>query len=282
MISTLQIKQQQLVNGFFQTGTGDTIILIMGSCRVAPIVGYFEKWNEENGNIYTILTIDPFSWNWDINENRVDYEAELLKQESNQTLLSALSNVEVFVHEWYQNAGMFNCNKESPKNIYQYGLNPKIDACIPSWNDVFVLFADIVSFDSNIRKKAIQDYNVIGKLSEETQQEIFQLSQNNLNKFYDVCLKSDFHEMKEYFQRNITGKRMFFTYNHVSKEFTYFIFVRLLKRFLGIDLSEGFIRNIYQQPDMFANNYTYLTEYDIKWYNYQWNENLVDLKHKLF
>lgn len=281
MISTLQIKQQQLVNGFFQTGTGEIVMLIMGSCRVAPLVDYFEKYNEQNGNIYTILTIDPFSWNWDINENRVDYEAELLKQESNKNLLLALGNVDVFIHEWYQNAGMFNCNKESKKNIYQYGLNPRIDVCIPSWNDVFVLFADIVSFDSNIRKKAIQDYNVIGKLSEETQHEVFQLSQNNINKFYDVCLKSDIPEMKEYFQNNIKEKRMFWTYNHVSKEFTYFIFVTLVKKFLDIDLSDEFIKQIYHQADMFANNYTYLTRFDLKWHKFNWGEEVKPLRDKL-
>jgi len=281
MINTINIKQQQLSKGYFQIGSGAEKVLIMGSCRVCPLVNYFNKWNELNNNRFTIFSIDPFNNNWNENDERVDYNESLLKLEKNTNLLSMIGEVDVFVHEFYKNGGMFNTFKDREKTIYDFGMNPKLDICIPSYNDVFILFGDIVTFDVEMRKKASQDYNTTGKLSEEVQHEIFQISQNNLNKFYDICLKSDFPEMKEFFQRNMKDKRMFFTYNHVSKEFTYFIFVRLMKRFLGIDLSEQFIRQIYQMPDMFANNYTYLTEFDLKWYGFNWGEEVKPLRDKL-
>lgn len=281
MINTINIKQQQLHNGFFKIGTGEENILIMGSCRVCPYINYLNTWNIENNNRFTIYSLDPFNFNWNEKDERVDYTEALKKCESDERISTMFKSIDFFVYEFYKNAKMFNCDKNAIDGIYSYGLNPKINVCVPSWNDVFVLFTDIVSFDANIRKKAIQDYNVIGKLSEETQHEIFQISQNNLHKFYEICLKSDFPEMKEFFQCNMKEKRMFWTYNHVSKEFTYFIFVRLMKKFLGIDLSEQFIRQIYQMPDMFANNYTYLTQFDLKWYGFNWGEEVRPLRDRL-
>lgn len=281
MVNTINTKKEQLRNGYFSIGTGNEVVLIVGSCRSVPYMNYFTAFNDENDNRFTINFIDPFYHNWNEKDERVNYEEALNNCENNEKLLNMLSTVDIFIHEYYNNAGMFNCDKNAYKNLYQFRLNPKIDICIPNYNDVFVLFGDIVTFDVEMRKKAMQDYNTIGKLSEEVQHEIFQLSQNNLNKFYDICLKSDFPEMKEFFQRNMQNKRMFFTYNHVSKEFTYFIFVRLLKRFLDIDLSEQFIRQIYQMPDMFANNYTYLTQFDLKWYGFNWGEEVKSLRDKL-
>jgi hypothetical protein len=281
MVNTINTKKEQLSNGFFSIGTGKEVILIVGSCRSIPYMNYFVTLNEENDNRFTINFIDPFYFNWNEKDERVNYEEALNLCEKNEKLFEMLSSVDIFIHEFYNNAGLFNCDKNSFKNIYQFGLKPKVDVCIPNYNDVFVLFGDIVTFDVEMRKKAMQDFNTTGKLSEETQCEIFQLSQNNLNKFYEICLKSDFPEMKEYFQNNMNDKRMFWTYNHVSKEFTYFIFINLIKRFFDIDLSEQFIKQIYQQPDMFANNYTYLTQFDLKWYGFNWGEEVKSLRDKL-
>jgi hypothetical protein len=248
MINTINTKLEQLTNGYFKTGNGSEVVLIVGSCRSIPYVNYFLLFNKEYNERFTIIFIDPYNWCFDLQDNRTNL----------QEVITSLE-----------------------QNIYQYGLNPDIDICLPNFNDNFILFGDIVTFDAEARRKAIADYNVIGKLSEEVQYEIFQISQSNLNKFYDICLKSDFPEMKEFFQRNMKDRRMFWTYNHVSKEFTYFIFVRLMKRFLDIDLSEQFIRQVYQMPDMFANNYTYLTQFDLKWYGFNWGEEVKQLRDKL-
>ena len=281
MINTINTKAEQLSKGFFSTGNGKETVLVLGSCRSIPYMNYFTELNNENGGRYTINFIDPFYSNWNEKDERVDYEQALMECEKNESLLEMFSKVDVFIHEYYGNAGLFNCDKTAGKNIYQFRLNPKIDVCIPNYNDRFVLFGDIVTFDTEMRKKAMQDFNVIGGLSEQTQKEIFDISQQNLNKFYEICRLSDIPEMEQYFKDNFTKRRLFWTYNHVAKDFTYFIFVKLCKKFLGIDLSEQFIRQIYQMPDMFANNYTYLTFYDVKWYGFDWNEEIKQLRDKL-
>lgn len=174
---------------------------------------------------------------------------------------------------------MFNCKKQDTNNIYKFGLNPAIDVCLPNWNDNFVLFSDLVSFDLDLRKKAIQDYNVIGKLSDQIKEEIFKKSQYGLERFYYVCSSSDVPEMLGYFSENFKNKRLFWTYNHTSKYFTIALFNFINDKFLHLDLSKGFNPN---HDDMFANNYTKLTEYDVEMYGYDWGEEIIPLKDKLF
>jgi len=279
MINTLQIKQQQLAKGFFTIGSGPEVILVMGSCRVINFVTYLSEWNEANGNRFTIHSIDPFSWNWDEKEERTDYAKVLLELEHHEGLLSMLKSVDILIHEYYANAGMFNCKVPSDKNIYQFGMNPQIDICLPNFNDCFILFSDLVSFDADLRKKAIADYNVIGKLSEQTKDEIFKKSQFGIEKFYYVCRGSDVPEMQDYFAENFKKQRLFWTYNHTSKWFTLAIFNFINGKFLHLDLSNGFNKD---HEDMFANNYTKLTEYDIEMYGYDWGEEIIPLKDKLF
>lgn len=278
MINTVQIKQQQLEKGFFTIGSGPEVILVMGSCRVVNFVTYLSEYSAANGNRFTIHSLDPFNFHWDEKDNRVDYAEALKKWEVNESMLTMLKSVKYFIHEWYQNLGMFNTFKNEGENIYEYGLKPEMDICIPNWNDVFVLFGDIVTFDSEIRKRAIQDYNVLGKLSEQTKKEIHAKGILNLEKFYDVCRKSDFPEMEQLFKEWHKTLRLFWSYNHTSKYFTLAIFQRMNERFLKLDLLLGYENH----EDIFANNYTKLTEYDVEMYGYDWGEEIIPLKDKLF
>lgn len=277
MINTINIKQQQLTKGFFTTGSGPEVMLIMGSCRVCPYVNYMNDWNEQNGNRFTIHSIDPFNFNWSVNDDRVDYIGALKEQETNQDLLTMLKSVDIFLHEWYQNAGMFNCDKKATDGIYSFGMNAKIDICIPSWNDVFVLFADILAFDIENRKRAIADYNVLGKLSEQTEKVIQEISTENVRKFQRVCYLSDIPEMAPYFLQHWLEKRFFHNFNHVSKHFTLAIFHFINKKWFNNELSVD-----ENHVDMYANAYTKLTEYDIAYVRFDWGEEVIDLKSKLF
>lgn len=274
MINTISIKEEQLKLGCFHTGSGKENILIMGSCRSVPYINYFDKWNKENGNRFTIYFIDPFNWNWDYQDNRVDYQEALTKQETNDYLLNILKSIDIFIHEYYANAGMFNVFKDAEKNIYQFGLKPKMDICIPNFNDIFILTRDIVSFDVEIKKKSIQDYNVIGKLSDQTLVDIDQARKNNLNKFIGICAKSDIPEFAQIFMDNYKLTRYFWTFNHIAKEFTLQIFKLVNDKFIKLYMTDFYWDQISKQ-DMYANNYTFLCEYD---FGYQWKEETKVLK----
>lgn len=278
MINTINTKQQQLANGYFKIDSGNELILIVGSCRSVPYANYLHEWNVANGNRFSIAFIDPFNFNYDLKDNRVDLHEKINSLETDENMLAMLRSTTIVIHEYYENYGMFCFDKNADKNIYKFGLNPAIDICIPNFNDRFILFGDIVTFDTDMRKKAISDYNVIGKLSEQTEFEIIQISRYNLNKFYEVCLKSDLEEMTNYFMGNYLFKRLWWTSNHVSKWFTLAVFNLINDKFLHLDMSKGFNSD---HIDMFANNYTHLTEYDVKWYGFDWGEEVKQLRDKL-
>lgn len=264
MINTVNIKQQQLKNGFFKTGNGPENVFIMGSCRVVNYVNYFAAMPQ-----YTVYSIDPFNWNWNAEDNRVDYEQALKSMETHEALLSMLQNCSIFIHEYYANAGMFNVMMEG-KNIYDFGLNPKvIDICIPNFNDLFILFKDVITFDSEMRKLAAQDFNVLGKLSEQTEMDIITIRNKNIIKFLHVCSLSDLPEIAQYFTDNFLATRLFWNYNHVTKAFTLKVFNLLNEKYFSGSLTVD-----HNHHDMFDNNYTYLTEYD---YAFKWPEEVKKL-----
>ncbi len=280
MISTYAIKKQQLEKGFFTIGSGKEVMLIMGSCRVAPYVEYLYQWNLVNDNRYTIHSIDPFNHNWNENDERVDYMEALEKLETHGGLLGMLKSVDIFLHEHYKNAAMFNCDKTAEKNIYKYGIAPSIDVCIPSFNDHFIMFADILQFDHEMRKRATQDFNVIGRLSGSTFQQLEAMSLKNLDKFFERCLKSDLPELAAVIKNQYKTTRYWHTYNHVSRFFTLTVFSMINEKYLHLDIKDKFWQWI-ANDDMFGNSYTPLTYDDVKCHEYNWREPVVSLKDKI-
>jgi hypothetical protein len=272
MINTYDIKKQQLELGAFKVGSGSEAILLMGSCRSVPYLNYLNEANKDNR--FTIYFIDPFNWNWDKKDNRVDYDVVLKTLETNSYLLSIISNTKIFIHEYYKNFGMFNTIEDGDKNIYEFGMNPEIDICIPNFNDVFIMFNDLFTFDTIIKDKVINDIKSIGVVSEETQSLCIETSKNNIERFYGVCRMSDVPEMEEYFKENFTKVRLFWTYNHIASPFSLFIFKTINEKFLKLNISELTWNKIESLEDMYANRYTFLTEYDLKFYDYKLNEEI--------
>lgn len=271
MYNTVNTKIEQLKNGYFKTGTGNELVLIIGSCRSVPYINYFHENNKNNR--FTICFIDPFNWNFDVNDNRIDMQEKITSLEVDENILSMLRSAAIFVHEFYSNFGMFNCDKTSEKNIYQFGLNPEIDICIPNFNDLFILFKDIITFDSDMRRLAAQDFNVLGKLSEQTEHAILEVGMNNIAKFKKVCELSDLPDMWKAFYAVWTRHRLFWSYNHVSKDFTLIIFDLINQQYFNGSLTVD-----KKHADMFANNFTCPTQYDVKHYGITWNEPIKKLE----
>lgn len=243
MITTYDTKTAQLTNGWYQSGNGAKKILIIGSCRSLAYLNYLVRYNRQRGDL-TICYIDPFNWNWRLDgkggEYRVDYEAEINALETNERLLEMLRNTGIYIHEFYNSYGMFNSSRESEKNIYQFGLKPQIEMCVPNFNDVHIL----------------------GRPKEE--------GEANLEKFYAICRKTDFPEMEHYFKDLWKEVRLFWSHNHVTKHFTSFLFLEMNRKFLHLDLEQGFIAAIMKE-DLFANTPFPVTEQDIKNHDLKWH-----------
>lgn len=238
MIDTIITKEEQLRNGWFEVGSGKVTILIVGSCRSVPYLNYLHRFNKI-AQIFTIRFIDPFNWHWNARGEPVDYEAQINSLEGNDRIRKMLSSTDLYIHEYYQSFGMFNSSPDSPKNIYQFGMNPKLDITIPNFNDVHVL----------------------GQPPE--------IGLANLEKFYKICRKTSFPEMADYFRYMWREKRMFWSSNHVSRHFTLYIFRAMSEKYLKIHLPDQFWNDV-EHEDLFANTPDPVSQQDIDNYQLKW------------
>lgn len=264
MIDTICTKKDQLDHGSYRLGHGPEIMLLIGSCRAVPYLNYFDYLSHNNR--FTVHFIDPFNWHWDVQDNLIaDYEAKINSLECDPRLLDLFKSADWYVHEYYEHYGMFNSSKDQPKNIYQFGLNPKHDITIPNFRDKFILFQDVVRFNQEIREQALKQK----PLSHELQEQIRLIGLNNVDKFWEICHKSDFPEMGSIFLDNWRKVRYFQTMNHVSNQFTMAIFRLLNDKHLHLDAPQNFW-NKAMSEDLYRTPCTPVTQYDVDNYNLHW------------
>jgi len=272
MINTVTTQRDQLRNGFYRTGSGPKVILLLGSCRTLSYLNYLHDWNNRSGNQLTIYRIDPTDWHWDESGNTVDFEARIKACETDQRILGVLKSAEIYVHEYYAWYGMFNSSKEWAKNIYQFGLNPKIDVCLPNFHDRFILFNDQVQFDDALRYE-IHASGMTPKIANQ----IVERGLSALEKFYTICALSSFPQMESYFKEWWTKKRFFWTGNHVSRHFTLYLFRELNEKYLLLPFDDAYWQSI-DSLDIFAKPCTAVTQHDVDGYGLSWPDPIEPLK----
>lgn len=243
-------------------------ILLQGSCRSLPYVNYFVRYLRMTGDSLRVYCIDPNDNHWDESGAVTDFEAALLSQETNPHILDAIRSADVFLHEHYANFGMFNSSPAMEKNIFQFGMKPEQDICIPNFHDLFILYNDIIAFDADIQRRVAEDGGIP---KAETLRIVREMGVAAVNKFCDVCRQSSFPEMGEYFRENWTRKRFFWTMNHITRHFSLYIFWQLNDRFLHLDLSEQFWRGA-ESEDLFRTPYTKATPFDVANHGLTWEE----------
>jgi len=250
MISTIESKQQQLINGFYQTGTGPQQILILGSCRTLPYLSYLKRWNDTNGDKFTIRRIDPCDWTVE--------NVPLEPLERDERILKVIRATDIFIHEHLESYGFVNTSKDTEKNIYQFGMTPLkpadravMDILIPNFHDHFILENDWTSCGIP------------------TPNEYLTLGMAEIGKFCNVCRQSSFPEMADYFQNLWRRVRFFYRPNHVSAVFTMYIFRRMNSRFLNLKLTDEFLETI-KTEDLFKDPHTEVSQKDIDGYHLEW------------
>lgn len=277
MINTYNVKQAQLKGGSYKVGTGEKVILLIGSCRSIMYLNYLDKYNRENGNPFTIHHLDPFNHGFDADDKLIDLEVAVQKLETNETLLNLLKSTDIYIHEYYQHFGMFNSDPKREKNIYQFGLKPTLEICVPNFNDLFILFNDLLTFDEELKILAKSDLASTGVLSKDLQDAMRMKGEAAIEKFYDVCRLSSIPQMENYFKEYYKKKRFFWSYNHITTQFSLSIFWMMNKAYLNFNLTDQFWQEITAWDDMFKHPSTGLTQYDVDNYGFEWNETLTPL-----
>jgi hypothetical protein len=250
MITTIEIKAHR--DDVFEIGSGPTKILILGSCRTVAYLNYLNRYNQGAGEPFTIYSIEPNNWSWDTRDNPVDLDKELEKLETNERFLSIIQETDIFIHEHYAHFQMFNTVKDSPKNIYQFGMSPTLDITIPNFHDHFILE---------------KDYEACGI---STPENYIERGEHEIEKFCGVCGMSSFPEFGDHFRENWRLQRYFWRPNHVSAVFSIELFALMNTKFLKLRLTTEFW-NEASKEDLFKEPHTPVTQRDIDGYRLQWN-----------
>jgi hypothetical protein len=274
MITTNDVKAQMPVFTTGRTGQAQEVILIVGSCRCVPYLNYVARWNTMQGEPYRIHFIEPWDQHWNAAGEPHDFEAALVACEKDERILSALRETTIFIHEHYESAGMFNTLPDAQKNIFQFGLSPRLNITIPNFHDHHILFTEQVQFDE--RKRELVRANG-GVPSRELFEEMKEFGRASCERFYKVCRLSSFPEMESHFGANWRSRRMFWKGNHVSKHFTLRVFADMNERFLHWNLLDVFWREAFQE-DLYANVVTPMTQYDVDAYGLTWPEEAQPLR----
>lgn len=271
MITTNDLKGGP-VYSIYSDGSAKESILIVGSCRTVPYLNYLHRYNEMAGKPLRIQFIEPWNFHWNAAGELQDFEAALLAAESDEIVLTAIRDATIFIHEHYENAGMFNTSSRTEKNIYQFGIKPRLNITVPNFHDHFILGLEQVMFDQSLRNRLA----VHGRVTEELFHEMRERGYEEVRKFLSVCAMSDFPEMGAYFQEFWRTHRMFGKGNHVSKEFTLPIFRWMNEKYLHLPLNNDFWYAA-SQEDLFANDVTPMTQFDVEAYGLEWPEEVRPL-----
>ncbi len=250
MITTIDIKNK--LKDVFEIGNGKVNILIVGSCRTVAYLNYLDRYNRMSGDPFKIFSIEPNNYHWNELEQNVDMQQALLECESSQRIQHIIKYTDFFIHEHYVNFGIFNTDKTSEKNIYQFGMRPNHDIAVPNFHDHFILE---------------NDYSACGVPLPDN---YIERGEAEVEKFCKVCELSSFPEFGEIFRKNWREIRYFWRPNHVSAKFTLDIFGMMNAKFLNLNLTEEFW-NSAKTEDLFQNPHTDVTQRDIEGYGLKWN-----------
>lgn len=275
MFNTVNTQGSHFDKGFWSTGTGAIKVLIVGSCRVLPYVNYFHYLND--GNRFTINLVNVVNFYYDRQGKELDTKTATAAFEGNPETLKMLKETNWFLHEHSENFGMMNTSRDCPKNLYQFGLNPQVDAGIPNLHCIHVMAQEYVDFDAKIKAWAKADYAARKSLSPELQAEIKKRGLERIQHFLEICQKSGVPEFGPIFEQNWRTTRYFWTGTHISNEFSIAVFRLLNDKHLHLQIPEAFWARV-KKEDLYSSPRVQVTKYDVENYGLKWPQPVEPLK----
>lgn len=240
-----------------------------GSCRGVPHLNFLAKLNEALGQPLSIYYVDPHDFHWNAHDVMVDIEAAIRDASKDPHLLDVVSRTTIFIHEYFGNYGMFNTDPGADGGIYDHGMAPRVDVCLPNFHDRFVLFQNILDFMPVMRER----------VAAEGAQCLKEVGDKSMQAFREMCARTSFPEFADYFDENRLKKRFFWNHNHVTNNFTIPLFRMMNDKFLHTQVPEGFYDGLYADGDMFnSSEACRLTQEDVDAHGWDWGEPLTKLK----
>lgn len=215
----LRERYQRREFSFGNARSGKTVVLI-GSCRIVPLLNCFRVYNALYGNPFELLCFNPVEM-WQGPGHHVSDGV-------NQILGNyRFGQTDFLVCEHLQYCGVLNTFRSSEENVFEsLGCNPAVEIRLPNWNDMHILDAETACHSPV--------YAALGH--DERVAEIRANTATHKARFLSHCAGSSFPELAEWVEANWLTVRMGWTSSHPSHPLLWQMFAGVF-RIMGLELT---------------------------------------------
>jgi hypothetical protein len=205
----------------FGNPTAQKTIVLVGSCRIVPILNNLRVYNQVNGDPFELLCFDPVEM-WDGPGCEVSDGA-------NRTLADySFGKVDFLVCEHIERCGVLNTVRSSEQNVFNsLGCRPGVEIRLPNWTDMHIFDAETAMHDPtgygtlphDERVAFLRDKTAVCKA-----------------RFLSYCRECSFPNLEEIIESNWLAIRWGWTSSHPSLSLVWMLF-NSIAGMMGIEVT---------------------------------------------
>lgn len=244
---TTNILRADYANGRFSYGnpTAPRSIVLIGSCRIIPILNNLRVYNYLHGGPFELLCFDPVEM-WDgpgcevsdgVNRTLKDY---------------TFGKVDFLVCEHIERCGFLNTVRFSEQNIFaNLGCNPEMEIRLPNWNDMHIFDSETAMHDSGYAALGHEDR--VAFIREKTAE--------CKARFLSYCRECSFPHLEGWTESNWLTTRLGWTSSHPSLALIWMLFNSIAGK-LGIQITPDLADHPMCKADIYASTGMLLNQVD--------------------
>lgn len=244
---TTNILRASYERGEFSFGNPNapTTVVLIGSCRIVPILNNLRVHNLLHGNPLELICFDPVEM-WDGPGHEVaDGVNRILKDYT-------FPRTDFLVCEHVQYCGVLNTVRSSEQNIFaNLGCEPDTEIRLPNWNDMHILDAETAMHDKS--------YAALGHAERVTY--LREATAACKARFLSHCRGCSFPYLEEWTENNWLTTRLGWTSSHPSLPLVWTIFNSIMGR-MGLEVSQELANHPLCATDVYASTGIKLTAID--------------------
>lgn len=246
-ITTNILRAAYEVGNFsFGNPSAPKTIVLIGSCRIVPILNNLRVYNELNGNPFELLCFDPVEM-WDGPGCEVSDGVNRILRDY------TFGKVDFLVCEHVQFCGVLNTVQSSEQNIFtDLGCRPDVEIRIPNWNDMHIFDAEW-EIHSPTLYKAMDHVARVDFIRAETVK--------HKARFLSHCRGCTFPYFEQWVEENWLVNRLGWTSSHPSLSLIWMMFNAIAGK-LGIELASELASHPLCATDVYASTGMRLTQVD--------------------
>ncbi len=221
-----------------------TIVLI-GSCRIVPILNNLRAYNYLNGGPFELLCFDPVEM-WDGPGCEVSDGANRALRDY------SFGKVDFLVCEHIERCGVLNTVRSSAQNIFHsLGCKPDVEIHLPNWNDMHIFDVETAIYNSEYASWGHDDR--VKFLREATIE--------HKARFLSHCRGCTFPFFEEWVESNWLTNRLGWSSCHPSLSLLWMMFNSIAGK-IGIEVTTELASHPMCSTDVYANTGMKLTQVD--------------------